>query len=377
MTRNTANPLLRFLIPPVAVGAAHAATLLLWKYLENNLSMLFIVAVIISAVYGGVGPAVFASVLSALAAAFFYLPPRNSFDLGFDDFLRLLVFMIVSVFVSWLSAARRESEAALRAAHAELESRIEQRTAELSRVNEDLRTEINERVRAQNSILAYQGRLQALATDLSLTEERERRRIAAVLHDAVGHTLAVAVIRLRDLLSSKRGNGVTPELEDVCKLVEQSIQHTRSLTLDLSPPILYELGLEPAIEWLAERVQKQHWLTVSVKADSASKPMDDQVRALVFNAVRELLVNVVKHAQAKNVTVTIRRVEQAVEIVVKDDGIGFEHRQSAAPSGFGLFNIRERLVHLGGRFEVESSVGSGCTITLHAPLTAAKSVKAE
>jgi len=377
MLKDRTQSLLRYLVPLLAVGVAHGLTWVLWKYLQNNLSMLFIVAVIVSASYGGLGPAVLASLLSALACAFFYLPPRYSFDLGFDDALRLLAFGIVSIFVSWLSAARRQSEAALRVAHSELETRIEQRTAELIRVNDDLRTEIGERVRAQQSILAYQSRLQALATDLSLTEERERRRIASTLHDAIGHTLAVAVIRLRDLLSSEKTNGTTQELEDICKLIEQSIQHTRSLTLDLSPPILYELGLEPAIEWLAERVQKQHWLAVVVKGDSEPKPLDDQVRALLFNAVRELLVNVVKHAQAKNVMVGIQRIDQSVQIVVKDDGIGFEHLQSAAPSGFGLFNIRERLEHLGGRFEIESSVGRGCTVTLQAPLTAAKTVKAE
>jgi signal transduction histidine kinase len=156
-------------------------------------------------------------------------------------------------------------------------------------------------------------------------------------------------------------------------LIEQAIGHTRSLTLQLSPPILYELGLEPAVEWLAEQVEAETGLKVTVEDDGQPKPADDQIRPLMFNAVRELLVNVVKHARASSARVSLGRDGDRLRVVVADDGVGCDSgRSQSAPSssGFGLFNIRERFAHLGGRFELVSEAGKGCLVTLLAPLTA-------
>ena len=146
-------------------------------------------------------------------------------------------------------------------------------------------------------------------------------------------------------------------------------RQTRSLTLELSPPILYEIGLEAAIEWLAERTQRDHGLLATVCDDGQSKPLPEEFRAELFNAVRELLFNVVKHARAKSVGIRLSRCGDMYEIVIEDDGIGFEaNMQVATSSGFGLFSIRDRISHLGGRFQVDSAPGRGCRVTLQVPL---------
>lgn len=369
MLRKTRFIWARYLIPPLTVGVAHLLTTLLWPFLHANRSLLFITAVMVSATYGGLGPALLASALASLASAFFYLPPAYSLDIGLDDALRLIAFVIVAAFVSWLSAQQRRSKENLRQAHAQLEARVRDRTADLTAINAALRQEIAERQRAEERILAYQLRLRSLAAELSLTEERQRRRIATTLHDAIGHTLAVSVIRLRSLLASNPPEASSASLSEVCTLIEQSIQHTRSLTLELSPPILYELGLVPAVEWLVERLQKQHWLAISVKDHGEINPMDDEVRGLLFSAIRELLVNVIKHAHARSATVSIERLGDLVEVLVADDGQGFDSgRLASANAGFGIFNLRERLASMGGRLEVTSAPGQGCRVLLRVPL---------
>ncbi|MGA2500846.1 MAG: sensor histidine kinase, partial [Tepidisphaeraceae bacterium] len=223
-------------------------------------------------------------------------------------------------------------------------------------------------------ILAYQARLQSLAVELSRTEERERRQIAATLHDAIGHTLAFVLMKLRGTPGAPSEEGVPDQIEEACGLIESCIRQARSLTLELSPPILYEIGLEAAIEWLAERLQREHGLTARIHDDGQSKPLPEEFRAVFFSAARELLFNVVKHAKAKNVVIRLARSGDAYEVVIEDDGIGFDSNiQASRNPGFGLFSIRERISHLGGQFEVDSAPGRGCRVTLRIPLAGGQS----
>ena len=159
---------------------------------------------------------------------------------------------------------------------------------------------------------------------------------------------------------------------EIRRLIEESIRYTRSLVFELSPPILYDLGFEPAMEWLAEHMQQQYGLVVSVEDDDLPKPLDNEARALLFRAVRELLFNVLKHAQASCARVCMRRAGEHLEIIVEDNGVGFAPDQLGASSGkiegFGLFSIRERLNYFGGRMEIESTPGEVTRVTLSLPL---------
>jgi PAS domain S-box-containing protein len=232
--------------------------------------------------------------------------------------------------------------------------------------------DITERKRAEDQLLAYQERLQSLASELSLAEERERRRIARDLHDRIGQTLAICKIKLGALRASASSTELAEPLDEIHELIDEIIQETRSLTFEVSSPILYELGLEAAVEWLVEQIQEQHGLLSHFEDDRQPKPLDDDVRVLLFQAVRELLTNVAKHAQAHNVKVSLRREDSNIKITVEDDGNGFDTSDVVShwsrAEGFGLFSIRERLGHFGGRLEVESKPGHGTWVTLAAPL---------
>lgn len=267
---------------------------------------------------------------------------------------------------------RKRAEEALQKAHDELELRVQQRTAELENANIDLRNEVGERKKAREKLIVYQSQLRSLASELSLSEERLRRRIATDIHDHVGQQLAISKIKLESLAESVSSAEFAGSLDEIKGLIAEIIKSTRSLTFELSPPVLYELGLEAAVEWLVRQAREQRGLTAEFKDDRRAKPVDNDVRVLLFQAVRELLVNVAKHAHANKVKVSTRRVGDEIRVSVADDGVGFDtsrgSSQSYTSGGFGLFSIHERLGHIGGYLKVESTPGRGTRVSLVAPI---------
>ena len=266
----------------------------------------------------------------------------------------------------------KQAQEQLEKAHHELELRVQQRTAELENANIDLRNEVSERKKAQEKLIVYQSQLRSLASELSLAEERLRRRIATDIHDHVGQKLAISKIKLESLAESVSSAEIAGALDEIRGLIAEIIKSTRSLTFELSPPVLYELGLEAAVEWLVRQAREQHGLTAEFRDDRRPKPVDNDVRVLLFQAVRELLVNVAKHAHANKVKVSTRRVGDEIRVSVADDGVGFDTSRASSQGytsgGFGLFSIHERLGHIGGYLKVESTPGRGTRVSLVAPI---------
>ena len=232
--------------------------------------------------------------------------------------------------------------------------------------------DITERKRAELEVQTHREQLRLLASELSVTEERERRRLATDLHDSIGQTLAMCKLRLGELRSQASSNVIANDCDHISTLLDQAIQGTRSLTFELSPPVLYELGLEAALESLVERMQQVHGIPIQLVDHGGPKPLSQDVAVLCFRAVQELLVNVVKHAHAQKIEVSTGRDRGRIRITVADDGIGFDTSESISrkggKGGFGLFSIKERLQLLGGSLKVDSKPGQGTRVTLSAPL---------
>lgn len=233
---------------------------------------------------------------------------------------------------------------------------------------------------AEQQVHRDQQRLRHLASELDQAAERERRHLAASLHDGLAPLLAVARMKLQALRATA-SDEAGPILAEAGALVEQALGQARALTFDLSPPVLYELGFEAALEWLAERTQAQHGVRVTLDDDGRPKPLREDVRVALFRSVRELLHNVAKHAWARHVRISVDRDGDRIRVLVEDDGVGFDPAEPAAAAGrcegFGLFAIRERLDYLGGRFVIESAQGRGTRATLVAPLEAGGRSEAE
>jgi PAS domain S-box-containing protein len=235
--------------------------------------------------------------------------------------------------------------------------------------------DITEQRRAEENLLEYQSQLRSLASRLSLTEAKERKRIAVDIHDRIGQSLAIVKMRLWELTNRTISKTRKESIQRIISVVEQIIEDTGSLTFDLASPLLYELGLLPALEQLAERTQQEHGLKIHFKDNFNNGKIETDIALLLYEAVRELLFNVVKHASAKDVWLTVAGDRETVYITVRDNGHGFittrKQPRASKTEGFGLFSIRERLNYIGGSLELRSVPGRGTEVILIAPVTSA------
>ena len=266
---------------------------------------------------------------------------------------------------------RRDQEA-LQAKHDNLERLMQERTASLLVTNARLQQEVAKHKQAECQMFEQQSQLRALASEVSVAEERERRRIAIGLHDDIGQVLALLKLKVGELTEVEPCEGTRQLLEDIRDLVNQAARATRSATFELSSPILYELGLEAAIQSHGEQQAQQHNVGFHLESDHQVLTLADNTRVVIFRIVRELLCNIWKHARACNATVFICRVGNHLQLTVEDDGVGFDVARVShtfgSKGGFGLFSIREQITGIGGRFEVVSSIGAGTRLVVTAPL---------
>jgi signal transduction histidine kinase len=223
----------------------------------------------------------------------------------------------------------------------------------------------------ESRVQDYQRQLRRLASELSLAEARERREIASDLHDHIGQALAFVAQKVRAIRRNSIFSGMDEDFSQVLSILDQAIRYTRDLTVEISPPVLYELGLPAAIEWEAERALKMHNLEVSLSQSGVPSEIAEDVRVFTFKAIQELINNVAKHAEADKVEVRSNWREREFEIIVSDDGRGFDpSKPNAGPakdSCFGLFSIRERLSYIGGTLTIVSSPGKGTRVSIVAP----------
>ncbi|HOI16034.1 MAG TPA: PAS domain S-box protein, partial [Geobacteraceae bacterium] len=245
---------------------------------------------------------------------------------------------------------RKQAEEVLRTARDELEARVRERTDQLAE----------------------------LAEELSRAEELERRRIATELHDQVGQMLALSKIHLNSLSQSLAPDTFAQLLGDVRDHISTSINEIRSLTFQLSPPLLYEVGLGAALEGLCEEIEDKYRIRATFRdmdtIGDAGKPelLPEGTRITLYQMARELMINVVKHARANRMVVAVKIDSGSIEIIIEDDGIGFDAEQAMCHAdqnkSFGLFSIQHRITHLGGTLDIQSDIGRGSRATLSVPL---------
>ncbi len=242
---------------------------------------------------------------------------------------------------------RKQAEEALRELNATLESKVAQRTMELQH-------------RA--------GQLQKLTLELSQTEDRERRRIAAILHEDLQQQIAGARFHLTLLRSrAKRSPAQQTIVDQIDDMLREAIEKSRSLSHDLSPAVLHMNDLTEVLRWLAHHVWEKHGLTVHVHILGEATLHSEALAIFLFRAAQEMLFNVVKHAKVQEAGIRARRMGRCMGLSVSDRGRGFDPKELRETPGLGLFSIRERVELLGGRMTIRSGKGKGTTFHIVVP----------
>ncbi|HMS82775.1 MAG TPA: response regulator [Nitrospira sp.] len=287
-----------------------------------------------------------------------------------------------------LRAEHRQAHVALVKLNAELERRIAERTAKLEEVNRQLAQELAERkqielrLRQQEATLERRvaarttqlershTRLRRLVTELTLVEQRERKQLASELHDYLAQLLVVGKLKIDQLCRNPSVPPAARMLEEAGSALDQALIYSRTLVAQLSPTVLFTQGLVAALHGLPEYFSRSG-LRVQVQSTVLSVELPEDRSVLLFQSVRELLFNVLKHAGTGEATVALDRPnDQTVRITVADHGLGFDIQTSAETSkGFGLFSIRERIEVLAGTFSVQSSPDTGTQVELTVPLS--------
>jgi PAS domain S-box-containing protein len=256
----------------------------------------------------------------------------------------------------------RESEKALQEANEHLEQRVRERTMDLQNLTKQLES--------------HRHDLRNLASELVTAEERERKRIADVLHDEIAQTLAAARMRIDILKGIPSDPQDRQTLEEAKALLVQSIQETRTLMTDIGNPLLFNMGLQAACESLADRLMQKHPIRIICDVREAFKHLNPDLKTILYQLIRELLNNVVKHSKAQNARVMVDMENGDFRLKVTDDGVGFDPRTLGTPtteSGFGLYSIRERLIAMNGSLKIESAPGTGTVVTAILPETSDRS----
>ena len=248
---------------------------------------------------------------------------------------------------------QKQAEEALRRLNDELEHRVAERTQELAQSEDRLRT---------------------LATELNLAEQRERKRLATDLHDYLAQLLVLG----RITLGQAKRTGLPPRGEEFVKdteeILNKALTYCRTLMAELSPPVLQREGLRSGLLWLGDYMKRQELAVIVEVGQSGDVPLPEDRAVLLFQSVRELLINVAKHGAVKKATVRMIYEKDILQLVVHDEN-GFDlaaatvaDQASPLSSKFGLFSIRERMKALGGSFNMQSAPGQGTTATLTLPL---------
>ena len=250
---------------------------------------------------------------------------------------------------------------------------------DLKRVERELitaRDELEDRVAERTAEVSQQAdQLRALAAQLSRTEQQERRRLATILHDHIQQLIVAARMQVQWIKRDSDPQRLLATARGVDGILREALEASRSLTIDLSPPVLHHTGLSGSLSWLSNRMKEKHQFTVHVRTDSKAEPAKEEVRLLLFECVRELLFNAVKHAGVNEADVILMRTENGnIRLIIEDEGVGFDPQtldySNIDRMTFGLFSIRERIGFIDGTMQIETGIGNGTRVTLTVPAAA-------
>ncbi|MGD2125284.1 MAG: PAS domain S-box protein [Desulfobacteraceae bacterium] len=264
---------------------------------------------------------------------------------------------------------RVQAEEALRRAHDELEDRVRARTAELSRANQNLQREINERQQAETALRRSEAALRHLSSRLLTAQEEERKRIALELHDSIAQRLAAIKFSLESKLDQMGESPPPPgiSVEEIISMVQIGIEETRRIMTNLRPSMLDELGIISTIHWHLREFERVYGaISLRKRIDIQEEEFPDPLKIVIYRILQEATSNIARHSEADLISLDLRRKGNAIEMCIQDNGVGFEVDEVlskvSSEKGLGLMGMKERTEYSGGSFSIESRKGEGTII---------------
>lgn len=317
------------------VASALVVTLLIWQFVKPLASPLFLVAIMITAWRSGLQSGVFATLLSGVIVDFFFISPQYQLSGNADDILRLIIFTFEGIVLCRLITWRTDAA-----------EKIEQ----------------------------SREQLQALSFRQQTLLETERKRIALEIHDELGQTLTGLKMEIHSVNRQIKDShypaaaALGDRIKDLLELTDDAVQTVRRIATELRPPILDDLGLAAAIEWQAQEFARRTDISCVVSTNVESVEFDSEFAIAIFRIFQETLTNIIRHAEAKTITVNLKKLESKLVLRVEDDGKGIQNNHSNGNGSLGVLGMRERARLIGGELEIFNGKENGTVILLTAPL---------
>jgi signal transduction histidine kinase len=270
----------------------------------------------------------------------------------------------------------KHAEKVMRSYRLNLEKKIQQRTAELVDANQQLRREIGERLQIEESLRRSESEMRLMSEQILTAQEIERKRIAADLHDGIGQSLSAIKFSLESALgvcAAKYGSDEIRRFDDIIVMMQTAVEEVRRISMDLHPSTLSDLGILPTVAWFCREFRGiYNSIRLETKIDLVEQQVPTPLKTVIFRILQESLNNIVKHSRAREVHLRLGIVADSIELEVRDNGIGFDHRTQAAcegpKAGFGFTGMRERAEFSGGRLLICSAPGEGTVVLASWPL---------
>ncbi len=227
---------------------------------------------------------------------------------------------------------------------------------------------------AKQEIQEYQTSLQRLTTDITLIEEKQKKEIASNIHDHLSQSLVISKMKINELKKNPKLKVIDKDLRFIETHISEALENSRKITYELSPPVLYQLGIIDALSWLLDDVEATHKVTCRLNSNVANMKLSDMKSILLYRSIQEVINNAIKYSNASLITLNLDKNQIGLDIVLTDNGLGFDtsllnNHQNHSGSGFGLFTVQERIRNIQGRFTIASEINKGTVVKFFIPLS--------
>ncbi|WP_158840115.1 PAS domain-containing protein [Polaribacter sp. L3A8] len=234
--------------------------------------------------------------------------------------------------------------------------------------------DITQSILAKQEIEEYQVSLQKLTTEMTVIEEKQKKEIATNIHDHLSQSLVISKMKINELKKRSQLKMIDEDLKFIETHISEALENSRKITYELSPPVLYQLGIIEALNWLFDNVEVTHKIKCVINSNVDSINLDEIKSILLYRSIQEVLMNAIKYANATLITLGLDKNKLGLDIFITDNGVGFDtsvlnNNQNHTGSGFGLFTVQERIRNIQGKFTIKSKINEGTSIKIFIPLS--------